>query len=196
MSGKRTILLAALVAALQIAFLGWTILSRAAVLRDGREVVLQVEPVDPRDLLRGDYVILRYKAARVPTRLFEQPFDDKSVERDRNVWVRLEKGADGAWSPVDARIGEPLAEPPGAGQVDIKGGSPYLASSSTDDAERAVQVDYGVGRYYVPEGQGREIEHDMRERQFNVLLAVGTDGQAQVKALLDGDVKLYEEPWY
>ena len=196
MSGKRTILLAALAAALQIAFLGWTILSRAAVLRDGREVVLQVEPVDPRDLLRGDYVILSYKAARVPTRLFEPPLDDRSVERDAIVWVRLEKTADGAWSPVATRVGEPLATPPGEGQVDIKGRSPYLASNFTEGAEPAVQVDYGVGRYYVPEGQGKEIERDMRERQFNVLLAVGADGQAQVKALLDGDRKLYEEPWY
>jgi uncharacterized membrane-anchored protein len=34
--------------------------SRAAILRDGTEIVLQVEPIDPRDLMRGDYVRLQY----------------------------------------------------------------------------------------------------------------------------------------
>ena len=36
------------------------------ILRDGREITLKVEPVDPRDLLRGDYVAwaTRYRAFR------------------------------------------------------------------------------------------------------------------------------------
>ena len=46
------------VAALQIGFLSWNIASRASVLRNGQEVLLKVEPIDPRDLLRGDYVRL------------------------------------------------------------------------------------------------------------------------------------------
>lgn len=33
---------------------------RAAILRDGTEIVLKTEPVDPRDLMRGDYVRLGY----------------------------------------------------------------------------------------------------------------------------------------
>ncbi len=36
------------------------------VLRDGREITLKVEPVDPRDLLRGDYVSLCYEISRIP----------------------------------------------------------------------------------------------------------------------------------
>ena len=57
-------------------------------------------------------------------------------------------------------------------------------------------VQYGIERYYVPEGEGRAIEADMRERPFAVLVAVGSDGTPQIKALMDGDKVLFEEPLY
>ena len=55
---------------------------------------------------------------------------------------------------------------------------------------------YGIDRYYVPEGEGKAIEADMRERSFAVLVAVGSDGTPQIKALMDGDKVLFEEPLY
>jgi hypothetical protein len=36
----------------------------------------------------------------------------------------------------------------------------------------------------------------MRERPFGILAAVAGDGTAQIKALMDGEKKLYEEPLY
>ena len=56
----KLIAAAAAVAVLQVGFLSWMIAGRAAVLRDGAEVLLKVQPIDPRDLLRGDYVRLGY----------------------------------------------------------------------------------------------------------------------------------------
>ena len=47
-SGWRLVVAALVVALAQIGFLGWIIAGRAAVLRDGRDIVLKVEPVDPR----------------------------------------------------------------------------------------------------------------------------------------------------
>ena len=70
---RNSVVMAALVAAIQIGFLGWSIMGRAAILREGREVLLKVEPVDPRDLLRGDYVRLGYEAGLVDRKLFANP---------------------------------------------------------------------------------------------------------------------------
>ena len=66
MTANRTILAALVVALAQIGFLGWIIAGRAAVLRDGREITLKVEPVDPRDLLRATMsaCTTRYRAFR------------------------------------------------------------------------------------------------------------------------------------
>src|SRR3954471_23915367 len=42
-----------------------TVLQRAAILRSGQEARLEVVPVDPRDLFRGDYVVLGYRIGTV-----------------------------------------------------------------------------------------------------------------------------------
>ena len=41
------------------------VLPRAAILRSGQEVRLEIAPVDPRDLFRGDYVVLAYRIGTV-----------------------------------------------------------------------------------------------------------------------------------
>src|SRR5207247_7075547 len=41
----------------------WTIQSRERLLADGRVVLLELAPVDPRSLIQGDYMALRFKAA-------------------------------------------------------------------------------------------------------------------------------------
>jgi uncharacterized membrane-anchored protein len=45
---------------IQVALLAAMVVDRAQVLREGTEVKLQTRPVDPRDFLRGDYVVLGY----------------------------------------------------------------------------------------------------------------------------------------
>ena len=78
-------------------------------------------------------------------------------------------------------------------EVDLRGS---ITGGWTLGPEASFSVGYGIDRYYVPEGEGRAIEADMRERPFGILAAVAGDGTAQIKALMDGDTKLYEEPLY
>jgi hypothetical protein len=40
------------------------------------------------------------------------------------------------------------------------------------------------------------IQNDMRVRPFGIKLALAADGTAQIKALMDGDKTLFEEPLY
>lgn len=188
----KAILAALAVAALQIGFLGWTIVGRASILRDGREVLLKVEPVDPRDILRGDYVRLGYEAADVPKAMFTNPPADVYAAAGQGVTVRLAKQNDGYWMPVTASVGEMPAAAP-SDQVDLRG---TLTGFESGGEAHELAVDYGIGRYYVPEGEGRKIETSMAQRPFGILAAVGADGTPQIKALMDGEVKLYEEPLY
>lgn len=60
---------------------------RMQILREGTEVILQTQPVDPRDLLRGDYVVLRYDISQLPAgTLAGQP----AAERKRVRQARAE----------------------------------------------------------------------------------------------------------
>jgi uncharacterized membrane-anchored protein len=191
MSGKRLVLAAALALA-QIAFLSWIIAGRASILRNGQEVLLKVEPVDPRDLLRGDYVRLGYEIRNVPVKLVANAPAGEFVTEGRAIVVRLGKDEDGYWRVRSASLGEAETSPP-AGEVDLRG---TVSGGWRLGPEDSFSVDYGIGRFYVPEGEGRAIETDMRERPFGILAAVANDGTAQIKALMDGQTKLYEEPLY
>jgi uncharacterized membrane-anchored protein len=191
MSDRRWLISAAVVvAAVQIGFLVSMITSRAAILREGQVVTLEVQPVDPRDLLRGDYVVLGYNISALPEQLFiELP---ETVEAGRTVYVRLEQGQEGIWQPVAASLDQTPAEAPAPNQIDIKG---HVSGAWGADAEM-LRLDYGIERFYVPEGEGRAIEQDMRERKFRMKVAVAEDGTAQIRSFHDGDRMLYAEPIY
>jgi len=192
MNGKKLVVAAIVLAAAQIAFLSWMIAGRAAVLRNGQDVLLKVEPVDPRDFLRGDYVILTYEIRNVPVKLVENAPVGEFTSESGPIFVRLGKDADGYWRARSASLGQADGAPE-AGEVDIRGS---VSAGWSLGPDASFSVDYGIDRYYVPEGEGRAIEIDMRERPFGVVAAIGKDGVPMIKALMDGDTKLYEEPLY
>jgi uncharacterized membrane-anchored protein len=193
MSGKKLVVAAVLLALAQIAFLSWIIAGRAAILRDGKEVLLKIQPVDPRDFLRGDYVWLTYEIRDVPVKLVENAPAGEFVTEEGSIFVRLGKDSDGYWRARSASLGEASAKAAAQDEVDIRG---TVTGGWTLGPEGSFSVNYGMDRYYVPEGEGRAIETDMRERPFGILAAVSSDGTPQIKALMDGQTKLYEEPLY
>ena len=182
---------AAVVAALQIGFLSWTISGRASVLRDGREVLLQVQPIDPRDLLRGDFVILGYDISNLQVSLFANPPSGDPDSSEKPVWVVLRKGADGVFHPASAALDRLELKDIQPDDVVIRGTTNGWPASGGP-----VFVQYGLERFYLPEGEGKQIENDMRERPFFVVASVTDDGTAQIKAFKDGETTLFEEPYY
>jgi uncharacterized membrane-anchored protein len=191
--GKRLLAAALLVALAQIGFLGWIIAGRAAVLRNGQDVVLKVEPVDPRDLLRGDYVWLGYEISSILVKQITNVPAGQQWTEDGWIYVRVKKAEDGYWHLLSASFDAPLAAAPAADEADLKG---HVHDGQGLTGETSIRVDYGIERYYVPEGEGLAIEQDMRVRSFGVRVALGSDGTPQIKALLDGDKPLYQEPLY
>jgi uncharacterized membrane-anchored protein len=194
MAGKRLIVSALLLALAQVGFLSWIIAGRAAILRNGTEVVLKVEPVDPRDLLRGDFIYLSYDISRIPVKLIANIPAGQSASHDGPIVVRLKKDADGYWRAVAAWLDKAPAAA-GANEVDIVG---YIAAGRdlSSDPDATVSPDYGIERFYLPEGEGLAIQNDMRVRPFAIKVALAKDGTAQIKALLDGDKTLFTEPLY
>ena len=181
---------ALLVALAQTVILGSMIEGRASILKSGTEVLLKTAPVDPRDLLRGDYVVLSYDISTIPAALI------KGAKPEAGSWgvlnVRIAPGADGFWAVAEASF-EPL--PQQAGSVVLR--SQPIETFDWQWAEGgALFATYGIERYYVPEGEGRVIEDGRNDRRVSVAARVSDDGVAQIRALmLDGD-PLYEEPLY
>ena len=167
----------------QCAVLGWMIAERVHLLTTGQEIVLDVVPVDPRDLFRGDYVRLGYTAERIPRRLFAEPPGHQGAP----VYVVLAKDSASRWLPVKAQAMKPatLAKD----EIAVRGKIRW-----PDDRAGVVNVDFGIGSYFVPEGDGLKIESDVAKHQVQVRVSVNGDGKAAIKGLLVGGTSAYTEP--
>ena len=97
----------------------WAVVAKERVLAHGRVVLLELGPRDPRSLLQGDYMALRYAiAAQVPE---AAPRDGRLVVRD-----------DGRGVATFARVhgGEPLAEGEGLLRYRVRGRTVRLGAES------------------------------------------------------------------
>ncbi len=189
MTAKRKWLYAGAVVAalLQTGILYAGIEKRASILRSGQDIVLQTEPVDPRDLMRGDYVVLGYEISRIARSVVQGQHPAGS----RTVYVALKPDAEGV-SRFSRASFVPFTDL-AAGEVQIRGEAAYPI---TDDADANIRLDFGIERYYVPEGEGRPIEDSQRERNITVVVAVDANGSPVIKALRDEGRPLYDEPLY
>jgi uncharacterized membrane-anchored protein len=185
----RGYLIAAVIAAsLQTIILGYVIESRAEILRSGAEVLLKTAPVDPRDFLRGDYVVLNYEISSVPARTVVGPRPAEAGEQ--TMWVRLKKQPDGFWGVAESSF-QPLSEQ--AESVVLKSRPFYSYAVGPADN---IRLEYGIERYYVPEGQGKPLEDARQDGNVAVAARVSADGTAQIRSLLVDGKPAYEEPLY
>jgi uncharacterized membrane-anchored protein len=147
------------------------------ILRTGQEVLLQTVPVDPRDLFRGDFVILRYKISTLSS---QDLCCIQGLERGDTVYVRLLEAKSGdSWEAVAA-----ARQPDPDWPTYIRG---KVTRSSSTSTGLTLSVEYGLESYFVPEGQGMSIE---RAGDVKARVAVDDRGAAVIKELIvDG------QPW-
>jgi uncharacterized membrane-anchored protein len=183
--GRIGLLLAFL---LQAGLLGWMVGDRAMILKNGREIRLQVVPVDPHELFRGDYVVLSYPMSSLQTNRIG---GDDDFYFGEPIYVTLTEEGEGWAASAMNHV-----RPEGADVV-LKG----TVSSVTDlgnncgDAKACAiyGVDYNLEQFFVPEGAGRELEKLRNDQKVSVDVAVLPSGRAQLKRLLvDGEVR-YED---
>lgn len=163
MSRKNiTFCIAALWMVLALGLIGY----KQRILATGIKVMLETVPVDPRDFLRGDYVVLRYKindANNIPNK--------SNFRRVDRVYVKLEPRGE-YWEAVALKKKSEIEK----GDVVIKGKIQYR------------QIKYGIENYFIPEGKGAEIERNMVGRsKVAVEVIVDKNGNGIInKLFIDG----------
>jgi uncharacterized membrane-anchored protein len=185
-ASRKTLLALAAVGLAQTAVLAYMVIDRIQLLRVGREIVLPIVPVDPRDFFRGEYVRLDYPAGRVAL----APADGVPVKRNETLYVTLEKTAEGGWRPVD--VSRTLRREDNPDRIVLKARS--LWDAPVHDRWIGATVRYGIESYFVRQGEGPRLEAMARERKLAALVAVDRSGNAAIKGLIiDGKLQ-YEEP--
>jgi uncharacterized membrane-anchored protein len=160
--------------------LGFMVVDRMLLLRNGREIVLPIRPVDPRDFFKGDFARLAYDISRLDVGLASGL---GGTHRGQTVYVTLERDAGEAWKPV--AVARTLPTDLGPNQIAIRGRtSPYAWNL----------ISYGLERYYLPEGTGRRIEEMARKSQLSAIVAVDGRGRAAIKGLVIDGKRVYDEP--
>jgi uncharacterized membrane-anchored protein len=179
-------------AVIQVALIVAMVADRVQILRTGTEVTLQTRPIDPRDFLRGDYVVLGYDISTVSAgELKDQPAAGKGA----TVFVKLAPDGDGFYAAVSAHAAPVAVNPP---EVLIRGHVTYGTNCGLDNHAfcDTLQMRYNLESYFVPEGEGPKLEQARNQRQLTIVAAVTPAGRAAVKRLLVDGAPVYEEPWF
>ena len=177
----------------------------------GTKVVLQTIPVDPRDLLRGEYVALRYEISEVTIEnircyrlcLGYDLEDTSNRPRSRkeflssiqgeNIYILLTKQPyrpetqttppDSSWYVYDINDSYSFDnKPEGIESVIIKGRIDEVEEIFTEiDSLIRISVDYGIEQYFIEEGKGTVVEN---ADDVKVVTKIANNGKAFITDLI------------
>ncbi|ALW84695.1 hypothetical protein AUC43_06135 [Hymenobacter sedentarius] len=134
----------------------------------GQHIILATTPIDPRDLLYGDFVRLHYAISEAPLRLWHDVA--QPPRRRQGVFVLLAPGPDSLSTTVGVY---PKAPQPGSGQVVLRGWVTNVYRTSFG-------LRFNLERYYVPEGSGLRLEKLGRLHPLRVRVSIAPWGQARI----------------
>lgn len=142
-----------LVILLQFGFVGYQAKSSETLLMEGHEITLSLKPVDPRSLLQGDYVNLRYNITDISG--IEDLKDSKGL-----IKVVVRKSENGIY------------EYAGYYQYRGKWNKPYHALQEdvviNGRLNGAYEIIYGIETYFVPEETGGALEREAKFAKVKV----------------------------
>ena len=184
---SRRLLIAACVA--QVAVIGYMVWNHLQPLRHGERIVVRAEPVDPRDMLKGEYVILSYDFARITDKeskllyaklgLPDNEDAGKWLPEDTTVFVPLVKKTNGEWTG-----GNPTLVRPSEGL--------YLQGLTGYRWRGGNELRFGIEAYYVEEGKGAAWEKLRNTGLLKVTIAVLPNGKAGLVSI-DADTAPFKE---
>lgn len=176
------------------------LVARHAWLREtGQEIYLAMEPVDPRDLLLGHYVVLETGLHQLDTAALDGP--DDGWMQGQAVHVTLRETEDGSMIAAGA-FQEPPSPPFILGRIayvaslsdltepeTLEDGSPGWSREPIPGTEREqLRVRYNLERYYAPREQAMALEAMRTENRLRLIVSLGPDGHAVIKGLeIDGE---------
>lgn len=173
-------------AALVAGLIGLVLVENAARAA-GREVLLPMEAVDPRDLLTGHYVALNLMQQLE----LGQPCPDRTSTFREGGWLGL-KAVGPAHRFVRAAPTRAAALAPGA-DVAVRGGVYCSRMAFGDGTANAVTLDLGVQRFHADQDEALAIETALSRRRPGdgqpaayAVVSVGQDGRARLKGVVVG----------
>ena len=132
-----------------ISYLSWPLLT-------GTTVILKIQPIDPLDVFRGQYLTISYEISSVVL-----PAETKEGD---TIYVSLKEGDDKIWHAEKVSLIRPESD------VFIKG--------TAKKSWRGLGVEYGIEQYFF------ERNAELPWRNLQVKVKISSSGQARIVELL------------
>lgn len=179
-----------LVVGLQFAVLALIIVDRKNILDSGETVFLKCQPIDPRSLFSGDYVILTYEISRLTGEQMSDLYTGQDpIKRGETVYVFLQR-TPGAEFHRPVAVSKRIDGYTGAsdGKTTVMQGVAQNYFSPIQDASQSspLVIRYGVENYFVPQGEGKIIENSLEKGSVEVAVRTTSGESAIRKLFLDG----------
>jgi uncharacterized membrane-anchored protein len=173
------------VALVQSAALFKMVYDRDRLLKSGREITMPTQPLDPRDIFRGDYVTLGYDISSLRKSNMPQQTTFDDLRPGSIVYVMLTPDSATGWKGVSVTPDYPRQVAPTDVVLQARVKTLWQAENKSD---ALLGVRYGIESYFVPEGTGKALETKVRERKIEAIVAVDVNGTAALKGLVvDGE---------
>ncbi|MFD1779773.1 GDYXXLXY domain-containing protein [Fredinandcohnia salidurans] len=147
---KKQWSLLGLILLLQLAIVGYQIGTSESLLNNGKEITLELAPVDPRSMLQGDYVVLRYEIAEVN--------ELKNVHSGNKVFIIAKEDQDGIYqrekilTSIDPR--------------DYKLAQDEVLIAGKYNGYNGIII--GIESYFVKEGTGLDLQRHAKYAKVKV----------------------------
>ncbi len=147
-----------------VILLGMTVLPLITIV-SGEEIILQTRPVDPRDIFRGDYVVLSYEIEEIDMDKVEEDLADRimnsSFSQNNKLYVILKE--ENGVHIVDKVVEK---EPTSATSY-IEGEYIYFRNKNEKtDEDAKLMMSYKIDKYFVPENTGVKLEEAARKGEL------------------------------
>ena len=200
MSKTKKILLSVVVLLQVVSIITFVVIQEVRF-SESKIITLQTQPIDPRDIFRGDYVILDYEISHLTENTTKRNGSDKTTccyyefweETDKDVYVFL-KPAGQVWQAFgisSSYDGDNVLTDNDANLTEfirIKGKLTTIDNIERFDGEenfRELEITYGIENYFVQVDTGKIIE---TADDVKVNVKVNKHGDSQIESLLvDGN---------
>jgi len=167
------------IAAVMTMFLIGMVIDHAVRRTSGTEVILDLQPVDPRDLLAGYYIVVSTPLHRLS--LEELAGGDVFAVSD-DIYVVVAESENGSWQPISIHRSRP-------------DDGLYIHGKVQRATETDIRAEYNLERFYADEDTAQALEQRRREdgSSMRLILSVGADGRALIRGIeIDGERQIVE----
>jgi uncharacterized membrane-anchored protein len=158
----------AVAAVILLAVVNWVIHARETLIDSGRALYLELAPLDPRSLLQGDYMALRFKAANDAFGRRRMEEVDGGGGNDGRLVLAVDSRGVADFRRLDD--GSPLAADEALIRYRVRNGQPRLATNAFF-FEEGHAADYAGARYgeFRVTPDGTAILTRLRDPELKVL---------------------------